>query len=147
MASENGITKQTKVSVEILITLITLTAAIIGSFVRAEMNNARTREMTAELKGQFTTYAETTTDELKRINQTLVSMLTQQTIENQINELRMGDRWTATMQEDFQDEWFELISSLHPEIKKAEIPSVDSIQRKNIERLYNKASGASHDSY
>ena len=133
---QDTITRGTKVSMEILITLIGLVVVIVGSFVRAEMNNSVAKKEIAELRGQFSAYAESTAHELKLANATLNEIKVEARIKNELDKIRTGDRWTASMQEDFQEIWYGIVKEYHPDIARGNIPSVEDIQRKHLDRMY-----------
>lgn len=140
------LTKNTKISMEILVSLITMSVFIAGSIIRAEMNNASNSREIATLQGQLTEQSRITTQEFKLINSTLNEMLIEKRVENELNAIRMGDRWTAAMMDEYAtliirkiSDLIDFVMSVHPEARMPATPwpNVESIQKKQLQRLYN----------
>ena len=70
------------------------------------------------------------------IDAKLDKILVNQQMEAIAYRYKTRDRWTATMQAEFQDIWYEVVRDLHPEaIEKESIPNIYNIQRKYPEGI------------
>ena len=68
--------------------------------------------------------------QVKNIDTKLDAILQNQKMEAIAFQYKIRDRWTSSMQMDFQNVWFEIIRDLHPEIERKEIPDIHKIQGK-----------------
>lgn len=150
--SAEAIGKNSKITVELLIAIIGLTALIVGSVIRAEMNNETakasivdlrqdlTKEI-ANLNGQFTAYAASNSADLKAQTDTLNKMLVEARIKNELDAVRMGDRWTAGMMDTRSDDIYDIMKKYHPELTREDFKSIKTIQRDALERMYFNGNG------
>ena len=68
--------------------------------------------------------------DVKRVADTMDAMVFEQAVNNRLTQYKMRDRWTAEMQEDLQNEWYNLISKLHPDLKHSDLPPIRAIQNR-----------------
>lgn len=143
--------KKSWVSVEVLIVAIATAFGIATALVRIEMtaktqNEALTAQRDAfnqykseqakemsEMRGEFNEMARQLTVKFSEISDTLDEMLFESRVNNELSQIRMGDRWTAQMQAELQNEWYEMISVIHPELKHSSLPDIRTIQDRHIE--------------
>ena len=64
---------------------------------------------------------------------TLTKMVFEQALANQIALLRIGDRWTAGMQVELQEKWFNMMEAVVPELDHNQLPDVRQIQARHPE--------------
>ena len=153
MNNENDtvVGKRSWVSIDILIVAVLTAIGIATALVRIEMTSkthdaaleaqrialeeykAHQAEELAEMRGEFNEMYRTLTDKFGEISGTLNDMLFESRVNNELSAMRMGDRWTAQMQEDLQNEWFEMISIIHPELRHSKLPDIREIQDRRLE--------------
>ena len=80
----------------------------------------------ASLQTQMSMFAK----ELHSVNATLNQMLVESRVQNELTKERMGDRWTAAMEEEMCQNLLEYLRKFHPEVSVRSIPSVRDIQKK-----------------
>ena len=121
---ENKITKQNTwfqlesvIAVSVLLCAVTVSWASLNSKV-SELSSRVTR-----LEGAYSA-----------VDSKLDQILFRQSVDAELDAWRVRDLWTASMQQQFQDTWFEIIRKLHPEIDKTMIPDIRGIQRQEGRR-------------
>jgi hypothetical protein len=65
---------------------------------------------------------------IDRLTTAIESMVFEQEVQNRLAKYQMRDRWTAGMQEELQNEWFNMLSEIHPELKHQHLPTIRDIQ-------------------
>ena len=65
---------------------------------------------------------------IDRLTTAIESMVFEQEVQNRLAKYQMRDRWTAGMQEELQNEWFDMLSEIHPELKHQHLPTIRDIQ-------------------
>ena len=128
--SDLKITKWSFIPLETLVAAVIMAVALTGIWIRGEVRSDQNTEDIASLKVRLEEYAEGTTIELIRINKTLGEMLVQDRIKNELAAVKMGDRWTSHMQEEYSHKWLEVIQEYHPDLKLSDLPTVIETQEK-----------------
>ena len=115
------ITKKTKISLELVIALLTI--ALVGSGVFWNLNgkiasNTKSIEVIKEDIAKITAHITT-------IDNTLMEMLNQSKLDYALNKSKIGDRWTATMMAIYNDQ----LSDMYPDLHHKDFPNIKDIQR------------------
>lgn len=99
--------------------VITCGTAIFNNHIRSRNNERMTTEMANSMK-DVVTQLETISGQ----NQALILITTFR-----------ADPWSGEMMEDFQNEWFDLLKPIYPELKHSDIPNVKDIQKNRSQEL------------
>ena len=118
MTQEHKISQKTTwVQLETLIAFSVTILAIGGSYLNLTHQVSGIDKRVAKLETNY-----------NAISQKLDAIIQAQIVDSHVSTFRYRDRWTAQMQKDFQDQWYEIVRRYHPEIDKATIPNVNGIQ-------------------
>ena len=99
--------------------LISASSVIVNNHIRS-ISNARAMNSLTDSVDKVVTQLET----ISRQNQALILVTTFRT-----------DPWSGEMMKEFQDQWYDLLKPIYPELKHSDIPDVDSIQKKRAADL------------
>jgi len=133
------ITKKSWVQLETLVAAVIMAGGITATWIRGEIRGQQNKQAISDVRAELKIYAQTTKDRLTGIEDTLDEMLFQTRLKNEMDAIRMGDRWTSAMQQDLQDQWYDLIKRLHPEaeFEHGELPNIKDIQSRNARGITN----------
>ncbi len=118
--------KKSFISLEIFIMALTTVAALVVMW--SNLDNALKKNSAdiAALQTQISLFSQ----ELRDVNVTLNKMLVESRVQNELTTERMGDRWTAGMEEEMFNFLIDYLRGFHPEIRIKDVLSVRDIQRK-----------------
>lgn len=116
-----------KTIIRYLLDALIAVAVIYGGWSVRQINNLADNQI--NLEHRVEQIEKVITEQLKTMNDTLTKMVFEQEVQNRISTFKMADRWTATMQIELQDQWFEMLSEIHPDIKHRDLPSIREIQK------------------
>ena len=121
MGNEVKIGKSMWLQMELLVPAISvmITVVVLGTNLRNDMSNMQDRM--GKLEGVY-----------NKIDAKLDAIIEAQAIDKRVDAIRMSDRWTGSMQVEFQEVWVELMKDLHPEVVRRDaIPDIREIQMKH----------------
>ena len=122
--TETKIGKKSFISLEIFVMAVVMVASLVmtwNSLNKSIESNARS---IVSLQTQM----QNNTAELKCIGDTLNDMLIESRINNELSKERMGDRWTASMEEEMLRNLANYMRKFHPEFTMSSLPTVRDIQ-------------------
>ena len=123
--TEVKIGKKSFISLEIFIMAVVMVFSLAMTW--SSLNNSI--EDNAKSIVSVQTQMKNNTAELKDIGDTLNSMLIESRINNELSKERMGDRWTASMEEEMWRNMSDYIRKFHPEFTMNGLPTVRDIQK------------------
>jgi len=117
--------KKSFISLEIFVMALTTVVALVIMW--SNLDNALQKNSSdiASLRTQVHLFA----TELQTVNSTLNKMLVESRVQNELTKERMGDRWTASMEEELWRNMADYMRGFHPEFSTRGLPTVRDIQK------------------
>ena len=123
--ADTKIGKKSFISLEIFVMAVVMVFSLAMTW--NSLNNSI--EDNAKSIVSLETQMQNNTTELKCIGDTLNDMLIESRINNELSKERMGDRWTASMEEEMWRNLSDYMRKFHPDFTMSSIPTVRDIQK------------------
>jgi len=143
------------VSIETLVVAAGLLSGLFGIWLKLEVGSARQRNATeaqalefskykteqAAVISELRDYAERQSGSIEQISKTLDGMLLEARVNNEIEKMRIWDRWTAAMMAEYRNNLYTTLSAKIPGLQLSDFPDVDAIQNRFISKMRTETAG------